>query len=153
VLAGLLWAVVLAPVRTWRVVRLVNADSLRGASWPRVFRVRRMFLSVFVSIRLASCFWPVGVWRTVRATPVAHGPSEDRARTVHYSRSATGGFAFFFRLSFRDSRIVRLYHADCPPGHRGPSAWCLIELLRPLLLDSCFRFGIIWGLFLGLVGP
>jgi hypothetical protein len=91
--------------------------------------------------------------RTVRATSVPRGPSEDRAQTVRYSRCATGGSAFFFGLSVCDPRTVRPYHADRPPGHRGLSAWCLAELLSPLLLESCFRFGIVWGLFLGLVGP
>jgi hypothetical protein len=59
-------AAVPAPVRTWRTVRLVGADRLRGACWPRVLRVCRVFLSACVSIRLASCFWSGDVWRTVR---------------------------------------------------------------------------------------
>jgi hypothetical protein len=50
-------------------------------------------------------------------------------------------------------RTVRLGHADSPPGACGWSAWCSAELLSPLLLEFCFRFGIVWGLFLGLVGP
>jgi hypothetical protein len=142
-----------ASVRTWRTVRLVGADSPRGASWPRVLRVHRVFLSVFISIRLASCFWPGEVWRTVRAAPVARGPSDNRVRTVCYSRCATGGSTFFFGLFVRDPRTVCPYHVDRPPGHRGLSAWCLAELLSPLLLESCFCFGIVWSLFLGLVGP
>jgi hypothetical protein len=53
-------------VRAWRTVRLWAADSPRGAFWPRVLRVCRVFLSVFVLIRLVICFWLEGVCRTVR---------------------------------------------------------------------------------------
>jgi hypothetical protein len=43
--------------------------------------------------------------------------------------------------------------ADSPPQGHGPSAWTAAEQLSPLLLGLCFRFGIVWGLFLGLVRP
>jgi hypothetical protein len=79
------------------------------------------------------------------------GPSVVLARTVCYSRCASGGSVFIFRLC--DPRTVRPYHADHPPGHHGLSAWCLTELLSSLLLVFRFCFGIVWGLFLGLVGP
>jgi hypothetical protein len=42
---------------------------------------------------------------------------------------------------------------DSPPGDRGQSAWAVSGQLSPLLLASCFHFGIVWGLFLGLVRP
>jgi hypothetical protein len=47
----------------------------------------------------------------------------------------------------------RLSFSDRPSVTRGPSAWCLAELLSPLLLVFRFRFWIVWGLLLGLVGP
>jgi hypothetical protein len=57
-------------------------------------------------------------------------------------------------------RVVLLQLTDCPPVGSGLSALgprtvrrqCA-GLLSPLLLDSCFCFGIVWGLFLELVGP
>jgi hypothetical protein len=143
-----------ASVCTWRTVRLVGTDSPRGASWLGVLRVHHVFLSVFVSIRLARCFWPVVVWRIVRLdVAVACGPSEDRAQTVHYSRCATRGSASFFGPSIRDPWTVRPYHTNRPSGHCGLSAWCLAELRSPLLFEFRFHFGIVLGLFLGLVGP
>jgi hypothetical protein len=42
--------------------------------------------------------------------------------------------------------------ADRPPQPRRLSAWCCAELLSPLLLEFRFRFGVVWDLFLGLVG-
>jgi hypothetical protein len=74
-------------------------------------------------------------------------------RTVHYCWCSTGGSRVFFRQSATSSRTVRRGHADSPPGARGQSAQHCARLLSPLLLESCFCFGIIWGLFLGLVGP
>jgi hypothetical protein len=75
------------------------------------------------------------------------------ARTIHYSRCATGGSVFIFGPSVRDLRTVCPYQVDRPPGHRGLSARCLAELLSSLLLVFHFCFGIVWGLFLGLVAP
>jgi hypothetical protein len=125
-----------ASVCTWRTVFLVGTVNPHGASWPGVLRVHRVFLSVFVSIRLASC----------SGLEEFGGPFEDMARTVCYLRCTTGGSDFFFRLSIRDQRTVCPYHVDRPPGHCGLSAWCLAELLSLLLLESCFRFGIVWSL-------
>jgi hypothetical protein len=48
---------------------------------------------------------------------------------------------------------VRAVAADRPPHGREPSAGTAAEQLSPLLLGVCFRFGIVWGLFLGLVRP
>jgi hypothetical protein len=56
-------------------------------------------------------------------------------------------------LSAQCPRTVRPRHADRPPQARGPSAWHCVVLLSPLLLELCFRFEIVWSLFLGLVGP
>jgi hypothetical protein len=57
------------------------------------------------------------------------------------------------------SWTVRSRVMDRLPGVRGPSAqarepsaWHYAGLLSPLLLELCFRFGIVWGLFLWLVG-
>jgi hypothetical protein len=49
-------------------------------------------------------------------------------------------------------RTVRLLLADLPPRHRRLSATGCAELLSPLVLEFHFRFGIVWALFLGLVG-
>jgi hypothetical protein len=119
-----------------------------------------VFLSVFVLILVASCFWQGKVWRTVRLDVADRPHGTGCSRTVQGQGADYPLFevrywraGFLFRLSVRDPRIVRPYHADRPPGHRVLSAWCLAELLSPLLFDSCFRFEIVWGLFLGLVGP
>jgi hypothetical protein len=42
--------------RAWRTVRGVLADRPRGGVRPGVLRVRRVFLSTLVSMRLASRF-------------------------------------------------------------------------------------------------
>jgi hypothetical protein len=63
------------------------ADRLRVGFCPGVLRV---FLSAFILIRLASGVWWKVVWRTVRATQVAHGPSEDVVRTVRVLRCRLG---------------------------------------------------------------
>jgi hypothetical protein len=76
-----------------------------------------------------------------------------RVWIVHFSRCATGGSVSFFIPSIRDPRTARPCLADRPPGQRGLSAWCLVELLSSLLLVFRFCFGIVWGLFLGLVCP
>jgi hypothetical protein len=64
---------------------------------------------------------------------------------------------WWFRNVFRkvrcSSRTVRRTHAHGSPGGRGQSAWGFAVLLSPLLLEFRFRFGIVWGLFLRLVGP
>jgi hypothetical protein len=50
-------------------------------------------------------------------------------------------------------QMVHRSPADSPPGACGRSAWCCLGLLSPLLLEFFFHFGIVWGLFLGLVAP
>jgi hypothetical protein len=81
--------------------------------------------------------------RTVRG-PIMDGP----LLRVQYWR-----FGNVFRTVRRSSRTVHRTHADGPPGGRGQSAWVFAVLLTPLPLKFRFRFGIVWGLFLGLVGP
>jgi hypothetical protein len=95
-----------------------------------------LFRSVWLAVSGQEEFGGPSAWtsRTVRVALVARGPSEDRARTIRYSRCVTGGSAFFFGPSVRDPRTVRPYHTDRPPDHHGLSAWCLTELLSSLLL-------------------
>jgi hypothetical protein len=81
------------------------------------------------------------------------GPSAVLTGTVRYSRCTTGGSVFIFGTSAHDPRTVCPYHMDHPPGHRVLSARCLAKLLRSLLLVFRVHFGIVWGLFLGFVGP
>jgi hypothetical protein len=78
------WPAVPVPVHTWQAVRLVGADSPRGASRPSVLRFRRMFLSAFVSIPFSYCVRLQGVWRTVRVV------STDGPRGVLVSRTVRG---------------------------------------------------------------
>jgi hypothetical protein len=56
-------------------------------------------------------------------------------------------------LCARCLRTVRSGLADVPPGACGRFAWFSAELLSPLLFEFRFRFGIVWVLLLGLVGP
>jgi hypothetical protein len=62
-----------------------------------------------------------------------------------------------FGQSTAAPRTVRQGHADSPLGACGwlmcGQSYCSAEFLCPLLLEFCFRFGIVCGLFLGLVGP
>jgi hypothetical protein len=57
------------------------------------------------------------------------------------------------RQSAQCLRTVRPGLADGSPDACGQSAWSSAELLSPLLFEFRFRFGIVWGLLLGLVGP
>jgi hypothetical protein len=91
--------------------------------------------------------------RTVRAARVALGQSACRVQTIRVSGCAANGPVAFNGASARGPRTVRPVLADYPPLPRGPSARAFAEQLSPLLLQSCFRFGIVWSLFLGLVGP
>jgi hypothetical protein len=73
-------------------------------------------------------------------------------RTVRFSRCSSRGSVAIFGLYARGTRTVRLVFADRPPQPCGMSGRCLAVLLRPLLLEFHFHFGIVWGLFLGLAG-
>jgi hypothetical protein len=55
--------------------------------------------------------------------------------------------------SARCLRTVCRSLADGSSGACGWSTWSSAELLSPLLFEFRFRFGIVWGLLLGLVGP
>jgi hypothetical protein len=146
------WPAVPASVRTWWTVRLVDADSPRGASCPGVLHVHRVFLSAFISIGLVSCFWSGGVWRTVHLGVVDRPCSPSCSRTVR----GPGVDRPLFKVRFwRFCCVFRTIHSrvvDRSPQSRGPSTWAFTELLSPLLLWFRFRFGIVWGLFLGLLG-
>jgi hypothetical protein len=56
-------------------------------------------------------------------------------------------------LSARYPRTVHPGLADGPSDACGQSAWSSAELLSLLLFEFLFRFRIVWGLLLGLVGP
>jgi hypothetical protein len=78
---------ILASVHTWRTVRLVGADSPRGAGWLGVLRVLREFLRVFRPIHFVGGFLlheargrSVLECRTVRSE--ANGPRAHRGRSV-----------------------------------------------------------------------
>jgi hypothetical protein len=132
---------------------------------------------MFVACSLVSLFpsvWPAIFGRGTLAdrSPGRRGPSArhkllaDRPRTGRELFIIRGAL-LECRLPFSDFplfevcywrvgflfRTVRPGPMDRPPVPRGLSAWCLEELLSPLLLDSCFRFGVGCGLLLGLVGP
>jgi hypothetical protein len=105
------------------------------------------FRSIFPAIFSCREFGGRSTWgpRTVREECVGRGRSEVPPQTVRYCWCSTGGLQVF---------------SDSPPIPRGRSAvgsrtvrLVLRRLLSPLLLDLCFRFGIVWSLFLGLVGP
>jgi hypothetical protein len=83
---------------------------------------------------------------------VVRGRSEVPPRTIRYCKCSTGGFLIFFGQSVGTSRTVRRGLADSPPRARGQSARYYAGLLSPLLLDLCFRFGIVWSWFLELIG-
>jgi hypothetical protein len=101
--------------------------------------------------------------RAVRmwAGPSARGPWTVRRRRVVqrpgldclFFKVLFWRFYYVFGLSARGLRTVRLASADRPPQPCGLSAWAFTESLSPLLLVFRFHFEIIWGLFLGLVGP
>jgi hypothetical protein len=114
-----------------------------------------LFRSVFPVVFGCREFGRRSAWgpRTVREEGVVPGRSDVPPQTVRYCWYSTGGLRVFFEQSAGTSRTVRRGLADSPPGAHGQSAWYCLWLLSPLLLDSCFRFGIVWSFFLGLVGP
>jgi hypothetical protein len=113
-------------------------ERLRFDPFGQLFLARRS---------LADC--PLGR----RRLSARHQLLTNQARTVHYSRCTSGGSVAFFEMSARGSRTVRSVLADRPPRPRGPSTWAFAELLSLFLLLFLFRFKIVWGLFLVLVGP
>jgi hypothetical protein len=137
-------------------VPVPGGPSARGRRTVR----EELFVQVFFVFFASSCFASFGsvesvvfVWRKLAGQSAWDCRTVRATRTVRYLRCTTRGSVSIFRLSTREPRTVRPYHADRPPSHRGLSAWCLAELLSSLLLVFHFRFGIVWGLFLGLVGP
>jgi hypothetical protein len=94
--------------------------------------------------------------RGVHGQSVWAGFLTDGPRCLHrrseFWGCSTGGSRVIFGQSALCLRTVRLGLADGPPGARGPSAWCLVELLSPFLLELRFLAALSWGLFLRLVG-
>jgi hypothetical protein len=142
--------------------------SARGRQSARGSRMVHEELAdqVFIVFFMCSC---TSVFRSVSlgvfGREVFNGRSARGGRTVReertvYECSADGmllrgqywWFGRCFQTVRRSPRTVRPGHADSPPSACGRSAWCCVELLSPLLLEFRFRFGIVWGLFLGLVG-
>jgi hypothetical protein len=120
------------------------ADRPRGGCGPSAWRFLPRCSSRSSRVLERRRFDPVGYWLLVesgladspqgcRGQSARHELLADRPRTW-YGPSAHGGAGWVVLLVFN-----------------GPSAWTAAEQLSPLLLGSCFRFGIIWGLFLGLV--
>jgi hypothetical protein len=158
-------------LRSTRTVRAPLADVPRGGFQPAVRRVRRVFLRAFRSIHFADGF----LLHEVRGRSIlgcrmvrdgADGPrpiADVPLLRVQYWRF--GGCFRMVRRSHADSpprpcgrsarcpRTVRPGLVDGPPGACVQSAWSSAELLSPLLFEFRFRFGIVWGLLLGLVGP
>jgi hypothetical protein len=108
--------------------------------------------SCFASFR--SIVSVVFVWRELAGQSAWGGSTVREAQTVRGARSDRSFFKVLYWRFYCYFRTVRSRVADRPPGVFGPSApaWCLAELLSPLLLEFHFSFGIVWGLFLGLVG-
>jgi hypothetical protein len=94
----------------------------------------------------------VRVWSVLECRTVRVGTDGPR---VHRIRSVIEGAIPEVWGLFLDGlpQTVRLGLADGPPHPYRQSARCLAELLSLLLLGLLFHLGIIWGLFLGLVGP
>jgi hypothetical protein len=115
-----------APVRTWRKVRLVSADSPRGASWPRVLRVRRVFLSVFISICLANCFVDCSL---ADRPPGRRGPSARHQLLADHLWTRYGP-----SVCCSVHLVVLLRLTDHPPMGSTPSAQCP-RTVRPRLAD------------------
>jgi hypothetical protein len=135
----------------------------RRPAWSQLalcFSCSSLVLERLHLIHFSSRLQSQDVWRTVRLG------SADSPRGVCWSRTVRGvstdgpllrvwywRFRGYFRTVRRSPRTVRLGLADGPPGACGRSAWCYAEMLSSLLLQFRFCFGIVWGLFLGLVGP
>jgi hypothetical protein len=141
-------------VRTSRTVRVVGVDYPRGAFWPRC-----SLCSSRVLERLH--FDPVGqrflVGRCLADRPLGrHGLSArhellaDRPRMWYGPRPRVEVPVGSFCLCLTDNPP---WVTDRPRGDRGQPARVAAGQLCPLLLALCFRFGIVWGLFLGLVRP
>jgi hypothetical protein len=154
--------------------------SASGPRTVREPRVRRMFIqflriraSIFRGVRalLQGVCWTVHlgvsdhprVGQTVREGSTNSPPSSDRPEarlgssvlqgcgtrgSVGYSNCPSEGR----EPSAWCLRTVRLVSADRPPQPCGLSAWTQQICVSLLLLEIHFHFGIVWGLFLGLVG-
>jgi hypothetical protein len=109
-----------------------------------------LFVQVFFVFFASSCFASFQsiesvffVWKKLDGQSACGGQTFHASWTVCGARPDRPLFKVrYWRFGFH-FRTVRPYHADRPPGHRGLSAWCLAELLSPLLLVFHFRFGIV----------
>jgi hypothetical protein len=143
---------------------LLVADTPSGGS-GRFARNRLIECSSCSSCVLArSCFdqftWLFFIRRSLSDSPsgvagqsARRGRSASVRRTVCCSRCTTGGSGTIFVRFATCSRTVRLVPADSLPPPCGRSAQAIADCLSPLLIEFCFRFGIVWGLLLGLVCP
>jgi hypothetical protein len=141
-------------LHTTQTVRVPLADGPRRGFQLAVHRVLREFLRVFRSIHFVGGF----LLREVRERSILEcwtvRDGADGLRAHHGWSVIEGACSrVIFGRSAAPPQTVRLGLANSPPGACGQSAWCSAELLSPLLLEFCFRFEIVWGLFLGLVGP
>jgi hypothetical protein len=134
---------------TWWTVR-EEPDS------TSVLRVLREFLHVFRSIDFVTGFLLHGVrGRSVLECRMVcdGGRSAGPSQTVCYCGCSIGGSGVIFGRSAAATRTVHLGLVNGPPGACGRSAWSRAELLSPLLFEFRFRFGIVWGFLLWLLGP
>jgi hypothetical protein len=132
-----------------------SGSSMRGLRTVREVPTSRLFVVFFASSWVTLFrFVELGVFGWSKFAELsARGCQTVRAgRTVRISRCSTGCSSCNFILSAEVVWTICQPIADCPLGHCGPSAWAFTELLSPLLLEFRFRFGIVWGLFLGWVG-
>jgi hypothetical protein len=118
---------------TWQTVR-EEPDS------SSVLRVLREFLRVFRSIHCAGFLLHGVRGRSVLECRTVRDGADGLLLRVQYRWSG-----ITFRTIHRSLRTVHRTLADGPPRGRGQSAWCTEGQLSPLLLESCFRFGIVWG--------
>jgi hypothetical protein len=87
------------------------------------------------------------------------GPYESAERSVgpsqivRFSRCTTRGSGSNFGRFAPYPQTVCALLADNTPGHCGQSSWCFPDCLSPLLFELFFGVGLVWDLFLGLVGP
>jgi hypothetical protein len=142
-------------LRTMRIVCVLLADGLWGGFQPAVCGVLHVFLFAFRSIHLAD------------SLKGEAGQSERWGRTVRSARTVRGvrtdGPLFTVRYWRFGNHFwtVRRELANGPPGDREQSVpsmkmvhpgHCRLPKSFASWVSLCFRFGIVWGLFLGLVG-
>jgi hypothetical protein len=143
-------------VRVRATLSARGGHSVRGFWTVREESADRVFVVFFVCSRafvFRSIYLVVFYQEEFVGQSVRGGRTVREAWTVRECSADGPFFAVHYWRFGNHFRTVRRMLADSLPPPCGRSAQAIADCLSPLLIEFCFRFGIVWGLLLGLVCP